>query len=66
MRTLLLTVLGALIGGVYETLQIFELMRMGAYSLAQGVAIILAGAVVGAVVFAAASAAYRMYVSRRT
>ena len=65
MRTLLLIVLGAFTGGAYEAFQTFELMRIGAYSLAQGIAIILAGAVVGAIVFGAASTAYGMYVSRK-
>jgi hypothetical protein len=64
MRTLFLAVLGALIGGAYEAFQTTELMRVGAYSLAQGSGIILAGAIVGAAVFAAASAIYRVFASR--
>ena len=65
MRTLLLTLLGALIGGAYEAFQTIELMRTGAYSLAEGIGIILVGAVVGAIAFAAASIAYRVCVSPR-
>jgi hypothetical protein len=65
MRTLLLAVLGALSGGGYEAFQTIELMRMGAYSLAQGSGIVLAGAIVGAVVFAAASVIYRMFAPSR-
>ena len=65
MRTLLLTLLGALIGGAYEAFQIIELMRTGAYSLAEGIGIILVGAVVGAIAFAAASIVYRVWVSTR-
>lgn len=64
MRILLLAVVGALVGGAFEAFQTFELMRMGAYSPAWGFATILAGAVVGAVVFAAAAAARRVYFSR--
>src|SRR5919198_313828 len=55
MRTLLFALLGALIGGAYETSQTFTLVRMGAYSLAQGIGFVLAGAVVGATAFAAAA-----------
>ena len=66
MQTLLLAVLGALIGGVYEAFLSFELMRIGAYSLAQGIGIILAGSAVGAIVFAAASTAFRIYVMRKS
>ncbi len=64
MRTLLLAVLGALIGGAYEAFQTIELIRIGAYSLAAGSGIILAGAIVGAAVFAAASVIYRVFASR--
>ena len=60
MRTLSLAVLGALIGGGYEAYQTFELMRMGAYSPIMGLGIIMAGAAVGAVVFAVASVLYRL------
>jgi hypothetical protein len=65
MRTLVLTILGAVVGGAYGTLHTFELMRIGAYSLARGIGIILAAALVGAIVFAAAAIAYRMYVLRK-
>jgi predicted histidine transporter YuiF (NhaC family) len=65
MRTLLSAIVGAFIGGVYEAFATFELMRIGAYSLAQGIAIVLTGAVVGAVVLAAASTALGMYLSRK-
>ena len=65
MRTLLLAALGALIGGAYEAVETFELMRTGAYSLAQGGAIVLAGALVGAALFAAASVIYRVLASQR-
>ncbi len=60
MRTLPLAVLGALIGGGYEAYRSFDLIRMGAYSPAAGLGIILAGAVVGAVVFAVAAVLYRL------
>ena len=59
MRTLLLAVLGALIGGGYEVFQTIELIRTGSYSLAWGMGIILAGATVGAILFAAASVVQR-------
>jgi hypothetical protein len=65
MRTLLLALLGALIGGAYETFQTITLMRVGAYSLAEGIGIILVGAVVGAIAFAASSVVYRVCVSPR-
>ena len=60
MRTLSLAFLGALIGGGYEAYQTFELMRMGAYSPAVGLGIILAGAAVGAILFAVASVLFRL------
>lgn len=60
MRTLPLAVLGALIGGGYEAYQTFDLVRIGAYSAVQGLAIVLAGAVVGAVLFAVGSILYRL------
>ena len=59
MRTLSLAALGALIGGAYEAFQTFELVRIGAYSLAEGAGFVLAGAALGAAVFAVASIAYR-------
>lgn len=65
MRTLLLALLGALIGGTYETAQTITLMRIGAYSLAQGIGMILVGAVVGATALVAAFAVYRVCVSLR-
>jgi|HubBroStandDraft_2_1064218.scaffolds.fasta_scaffold496956_1 hypothetical protein len=60
MRTALLAVLGAVIGGGYEAYQSFELMRMGAYSLAMGLGVIMAGAAVGAILFAVAPVLYRL------
>jgi hypothetical protein len=65
MQTLLLAILGALVGGGYEAFQTIELMRTGAYSPAQGIGVILVGAIVGAAVFATASAAHRRYLSRK-
>lgn len=59
MRTLSLAALGALIGGAYEAFEAFELVRTGAYSLAEGAGFVLAGAAVGAAVFAVASVVYR-------
>jgi formate hydrogenlyase subunit 3/multisubunit Na+/H+ antiporter MnhD subunit len=60
MKMLPLAILGALIGGGYEAYQSFDLMRMGAYSLTEGIGFILAGAAVGAALFAIAAVAYRM------
>jgi hypothetical protein len=60
MRTPLLAILGALVGGGYEASQSFELMRMGAYSLQMGLGIIMAGAAVGAALFAIAPVLYRL------
>lgn len=60
MKTLPLAVLGALIGGGYEAYQSFDLMRMGAYSLTEGLGFVLAGAAVGAALFAIASVVYRL------
>ena len=60
MRTLSLAILGALIGGGYEAYQSFDLMRMGAYSPAMGLGMILAGTAVGAALFAIAAVVYRM------
>jgi hypothetical protein len=65
MRTFLLAVLGAFVGGGYEAFQTIELIRVGAYSLAQGSGIILAGAIVDAAVFAAVFAIYRVFASPR-
>lgn len=60
MRVLSLAILGALIGGGYEAYRTFDLIRMGAYSATEGLGFILAGAAVGAVVFAVASVLYRL------
>ena len=62
---MLWAILGALVGGAYEAFQTFELLRTGAYSLAQGIGIVLAGAAACAILFAAVSAALAMYLARK-